>query len=82
MKATNTTSSQPLVLVTGGTGKTGRRVTARLAERGIATRIASRASGVALDWNQPDSWAPALEGVTSIYLAYSPDLAIPGATDM
>lgn len=75
------TSESPLVLVTGGTGKTGRRVARRLAEKGVATRIASRSGSVALDWHEPASWVPALAGVTSVYLAYSPDLAIPGATD-
>ena len=77
----NEHASSPLVLVTGSTGKTGRRVAQRLADRGVATRLASRSADVALDWNDPDSWTPALEGVTSVYLAYSPDLAIPGATD-
>lgn len=77
----NEHAASPLVLVTGSTGKTGRRVAQRLADRGIATRLASRSAGVALDWNDPDSWTPALAGVTSVYLAYSPDLAIPGATD-
>ena len=74
-------ASSPFVLVTGGTGKTGRRVAQRLADKGVATRVASRSADVALDWNDPDSWTPALAGVTSVYLAYSPDLAIPGATD-
>jgi uncharacterized protein YbjT (DUF2867 family) len=81
MHAQHTSSSEPLVLVTGGTGKTGRRVAARLAERGVQTRVSSRSADVALDWNDPDSWAPALDGVTSVYLAYAPDLAIPGATE-
>lgn len=74
-------ASSPLVLVTGSTGKTGRRVAQRLADQGIPTRLASRSAEVALDWNDPRSWTPALAGVNSVYLAYSPDLAIPGATD-
>ncbi len=81
MQAKANSSSEPLVLVTGGTGKTGRRVATRLNERGIASRIASRSADVALDWNDASTWEPALDGVTSVYLAYSPDLAIPGATD-
>jgi uncharacterized protein YbjT (DUF2867 family) len=79
--SSNDYASSPLVLVTGSTGKTGRRVARRLADQGIPTRLASRSADVALDWNDPDSWTPALAGVTSVYLAYSPDLAIPGATD-
>jgi uncharacterized protein YbjT (DUF2867 family) len=73
--------NEPRVLVTGGTGKTGRRVARQLTDRGVATRVASRSADVALYWNDPRSWAPALCGVTAVYLAYSPDLAIPGATD-
>lgn len=81
MQDTNSSASEPLVLVTGGTGKTGRRVAARLAERGIPTRIASRSGDVTLDWNDATTWGPALENISAVYLAYSPDLAIPGATD-
>jgi uncharacterized protein YbjT (DUF2867 family) len=81
MNAIHPSFREPLVLVTGGTGKTGRRVAARLAERGVATRIASRSSEAALDWNDAATWGPALQSVRSVYLAYSPDLAIPGATD-
>jgi uncharacterized protein YbjT (DUF2867 family) len=80
MKA-NEHKASPLVLVTGSTGKTGRRVAQRLADQGIPTRLASRSADIALDWNDPDTWTPALADVTSVYLAYSPDLAIPGATD-
>jgi len=70
-----------LILVLGGTGKTGRRVAARLADRGVPTRIASRTSHVAFDWVDPATWDAALEGVTAAYISYAPDLAIPGATD-
>lgn len=69
-------------LVTGGTGKTGRRVVERLDARGVETRIASRASSPAFDWHDAGTWDAALEGVTSAYIAYAPDIAIPGATDV
>lgn len=72
---------QDLVLVLGGTGKTGRRVAERLKARGVATRIASRSTTPAFDWQDPSGWDAALEGVTAAYLTYAPDLAIPGATD-
>lgn len=68
-------------LVLGGTGKTGRRVAARLGERGIRIRIASRSQSPSFDWNEPTTWDAVLEGVTAAYVAYAPDLAIPGATD-
>ncbi|MEQ6888561.1 NAD(P)H-binding protein [Halomonas sp. CS7] len=72
---------QGVVLVLGGTGKTGRRVAERLQARGIETRIASRSTTPAFDWNAPSGWEAAFEGVTAAYLTYSPDLAIPGATE-
>jgi len=68
-------------LVLGGTGKTGRRVVARLRERGIPTRIGSRSSAPAFDWEEPATWAPALEGARAAYVSYYPDLAVPGAPE-
>lgn len=72
--------SAGLTLVLGGTGKTGRRVAGRLAERGIATRVASRSANPSFDWNQPGNWDASLDGVTAAYVSYAPDLAIAGAT--
>lgn len=68
-------------LVTGGTGKTGRRVAARLAERGLPVRIASRSSEIPFVWEEPGTWDAALEGVGAVYLSYYPDLAFPGAAE-
>ena len=70
-----------ITLVLGGTGKTGRRVVQRLKSRGVPTRVASRSSIPSFDWNVPQDWDAVLDGVTSVYISYSPDLAIPGATD-
>lgn len=70
---------QDIVLVLGGTGKTGRRVAERLQARGVATRIASRTTIPAFDWGDPSGWDTALDGVTAAYITYVPDLAIPGA---
>lgn len=69
-------------LVTGGTGKTGRRVVERLRARGVETRVASRTSCPAFDWHDSSTWGAVLEGVTSTYIAYAPDVAIPGATKL
>jgi uncharacterized protein YbjT (DUF2867 family) len=66
-------------LVLGGTGKTGRRVAARLAERGLPLRVGSRAGAPPFDWNDPTTWAPVLDGVDAAYVVYYPDLAFPGA---
>ena len=69
------------VLIIGGAGKTGRRVAERLAARGVEHRFASRSSERPFDWERPETWVPALRGATSIYLAYYPDLASPGAAE-
>ncbi|MEV4490742.1 NmrA family transcriptional regulator [Micromonospora coxensis] len=68
-------------LVLGGTGKTGRRVATRLAARGVPHRIGSRAGTPPFDWTKPDTWQPVLRGVGAVYLAYQPDLAVPGAVE-
>lgn len=67
------------VLVLGGTGKTGRRVAARLAARGLPVRLGSRAGALPFDWTDRATWPAALAGVRSVYLSYQPDLAVPGA---
>lgn len=69
------------VLVTGGTGKTGKRVVQRLQAQCIPVRIGARNAGTGFDWNDPESWARAVDGVSAVYLSYSPDLALPGAAE-
>lgn len=71
-------SNQP-VLIIGGTGKTGRRVAERLADRGIGVRIGSRTGEAYFDWNDRTTWEAVLEGASAAYVAYYPDLAVPGA---
>jgi uncharacterized protein YbjT (DUF2867 family) len=67
-------------LVTGGTGKTGRRVVQRLAARGVPVKVGSRSGEPAFDWeNDPATWAPLLGGAHAAYIAYHPDMAAPGA---
>ncbi|MCP2094424.1 Uncharacterized conserved protein YbjT, contains NAD(P)-binding and DUF2867 domains [Actinosynnema pretiosum] len=57
------------ILVTGATGKTGRRVTALLRARGHAVRAASRNSReTPFDWTDPGTWDAALDGVRALYL--------------
>lgn len=73
--------SKGLTLVLGGTGKTGRRIAARLVNQGIPTRIACRSADTAFDWADEKNWNAVLDGVTTVYLSYAPDLGIPGATD-
>ncbi len=69
------------ILVTGGTGKTGRRVAARLSEAGIPVRAVSRSSEIPFDWEKPETWDAALDGVGAAYVSYYPDLAVPGAAE-
>ena len=75
------TRSEGLTLILGGTGKTGRRVVERLANRSVLTRVASRGGDPPFDWGDKSTWDAALDGVTAAYISYAPDLAIPGATD-
>lgn len=69
------------VLVLGGTGKTGRRIVSRLKRRGIETRIGSRSASPAFDWQDPDGWDATLKGAHSVYISYTPDLAVPAAKE-
>ncbi|MFH9393480.1 NAD(P)H-binding protein [Streptomyces sp. NPDC017413] len=68
MNQTDTTSAQEPVLVIGGTGKTGRRVVARLRELGVETRAASRSGDTPFDWADPTTWAAALDGAAAVYI--------------
>jgi uncharacterized protein YbjT (DUF2867 family) len=68
-------------LVTGGTGKTGRRVVERLAARGLPTRVGSRSGEPPFDWEDRSTWAGVLQEVGSAYISYYPDLAVPGAVE-
>src|SRR5215470_3374777 len=70
------------ILVTSGTGKTGRRVAARLTAAGRPVRIGSRQGRPPFDWHDRATWGPALDGVGAAYLAYSPDLGFTGAADI
>ncbi|MFE7509013.1 NmrA family transcriptional regulator [Promicromonospora sp. NPDC057488] len=67
------------ILVTGGTGRTGRRVADRLRAQGRQVRITSRTGAVPFDWHDDAGWDAALAGAGAVYLCYSPDLALPGA---
>jgi uncharacterized protein YbjT (DUF2867 family) len=68
-------------LVIGGTGKTGSRVAERLEAMGLPVRIGSRSADPPFDWDDRDTWAPALEGAGAAYISYYPDIAIPGAVE-
>lgn len=67
------------ILITGGTGKTGRRIAERLAAAGHAIRIGSRRGQPPFDWEDAAGWDAALQGVRAVYLSYYPDLLAPEA---
>ncbi|AXI48510.1 NmrA family transcriptional regulator [Sulfitobacter sp. SK012] len=69
------------ILVIGATGKTGSRVAARLQAKGLAVRLGSRRAAISFDWDAPKTWEAALDGVSSVYVTYFPDLAFPGAVE-
>ena len=60
------------ILVTGGTGKTGRRVAKLLRQRGLAARVATRSPDttdqVRFDWADAGTFADAIDGVRAIYM--------------
>ncbi|MDF9868615.1 uncharacterized protein YbjT (DUF2867 family) [Streptomyces pratensis] len=72
--------SNETILVTGATGKTGRRVVEQLKDRGVSVRAASRSSDVRFDWSDRTTWEPALRGVSGMYLV-APELGSAQAAD-
>ncbi|MCW0214306.1 MAG: NAD(P)H-binding protein [Pseudonocardia sp.] len=67
--------SNALTLVLGATGKTGRRVAARLRLRGTPVRTASRSAATPFDWSDPAGWDATLAGVGTVYVVPP---AVPG----
>jgi uncharacterized protein YbjT (DUF2867 family) len=67
--------SQEVFLVLGATGKTGRRVAARLRAAGRTVRAASRSSAARFDWADPSTWDDVVNGVSAVYVI-APD--VPG----
>ncbi|MFD4408829.1 NAD(P)H-binding protein [Streptomyces sp. NPDC058475] len=67
------------VLVTGATGRTGRRVAEAARAAGLTVRAGSRAQG--FDWEDASTWAGALRGADAAYLVYPTDVGSPAATE-
>ena len=69
-------SNAEKILVTGGTGKVGRRIVEQLRDLGqtprVATRQVHRPGEVRFDWADPGSFDAALQGVTAVYLVAPP----------
>jgi uncharacterized protein YbjT (DUF2867 family) len=63
------TNSSSEILVLGGTGKTGSRLAAKLAMRGLNVRTGARqGADVHFDWDDPSTHRVALPGIDRIYL--------------
>lgn len=67
------------ILVIGGTGKTGRKVVEGLKKQNQNVRIGSRNELPSFEWEDPNTWEKALEGMDKVYIVFYPDLAVPGA---
>ncbi|WP_424213853.1 NAD(P)H-binding protein [Streptomyces sp. BI20] len=80
MSLTEESVAVPTVLVLGGTGKTGRRVAAALTERGAEVRVAGRTGPVRFDWEDAETWGPALAGADAAYIVDLQDK--PGVWDV
>ncbi|MGY1748410.1 NAD(P)H-binding protein [Modestobacter sp. SYSU DS0511] len=57
-------------------------MTARLRAAGHQAVPASRGGERRLDWAGPGGWDAAVAGVEAVYLAYAPDLAVPGSGEV
>jgi uncharacterized protein YbjT (DUF2867 family) len=76
-----TNATNNTILVIGSTGKTGTRIADQLEKRGIPVRHGSRSADIPFDWENPQTWSPALAGIDKVYITYYPDLAVPGSVD-
>src|SRR5215469_5520103 len=70
-----------VILVVGGTGKTGRRVVERLQRLGLPLCVGSRSGQPAFNWEDRKTWSSALDGVARAYVTYHPDVCVPGAVE-
>ncbi|MFK7774632.1 MAG: SDR family oxidoreductase, partial [Saprospiraceae bacterium] len=71
--------NQSNILVTGATGKTGRKVVDGLIQQNQKVRLGTRRTAPAFDWDDSSTWSNALTGMDKVYIVYYPDLAVPGA---
>src|SRR5689334_8954965 len=69
LTASRWTEDMTEILILSGKGKTGRRVAAQLDARGIPYRLASRSSERRFDWYDDSTWADAVRGIETAYLA-------------
>jgi uncharacterized protein YbjT (DUF2867 family) len=77
----NINKTNERILVLTANGKTGKRVADRLEQHGLNIRRGSRSARIPFDWHAPNTWAGALQGITAVYVVYTPDLAVPAAPE-
>jgi uncharacterized protein YbjT (DUF2867 family) len=68
-------------LIIGATGKTRRRVADRLRQQEMPILPVSRSTQPGFEWNDQNTWLPAVDGVKAMYVTYYPDLAFRGAAE-
>ncbi|MDT0616178.1 Rossmann-fold NAD(P)-binding domain-containing protein [Streptomyces lancefieldiae] len=71
------TQADMTVVVTGASGRSGRRVAEAARAAGLTVRAASRATG--FDWRDRSTWADVLRGADAAYLAHPTDVGAPDA---
>jgi len=69
-------------LITGAAGKTGSRVARILQSLGEDIRLASRSTEPRFDWTDSRTWSAALDGCDAAYIAFQPDIGMPGADEI
>jgi uncharacterized protein YbjT (DUF2867 family) len=69
------------ILVLGANGKTGSRVVERFEKRNLPVRKGSRSAVPKFDWEYSENWKEVLEGISSVYITFQPDLAVEGSDD-
>jgi uncharacterized protein YbjT (DUF2867 family) len=67
------------ILVLGGTGTVGSRVTARLRDAGHDVRVVSRHTDQRFDWEDPGTWAAAVSGVPIMFVLLPDRTGMPEA---
>ena len=67
------------ILLLGGKGKTGKKIADRLSRLGQSYRYSSRQGQPRFEWEDQSTWRAVLKNSNSVYIAYQPDLAAPGA---
>ncbi|MFC9113464.1 NAD(P)H-binding protein [Streptomyces sp. NPDC057092] len=67
------------LVVTGASGRTGRRVARAAEAAGTTVRPASRATG--FDWEDRSTWADTLRGADAAYLVHPADVGAPGTAE-